>query len=58
VWIGSPLGTGRREVLQRPRHVTIEPSFSPDGQRIVFESRRGEPDGSPGTRLWRIPAPA
>jgi TolB protein len=33
------------------------PSWSPDGTTIAFESRRGDPDGSAGTRLYRIAAP-
>jgi hypothetical protein len=27
------------------------------GATIAFEARRGEPDESPGTRLYRIAAP-
>ncbi len=34
------------------------PSWSPDGTMIAFESRPGDPDGSAGTRLFVIEAPA
>ncbi len=33
------------------------PSWSPDGQRIAFESSPGDPDESDGTSLWVIDAP-
>jgi TolB protein len=33
------------------------PAWSPNGRTIAFESRRGEPDGSPGTTIWVIAAP-
>lgn len=34
------------------------PAWSPDGRTIAFESRRGDPDGSAGTTIWTIAAPA
>ncbi len=34
------------------------PSWSPDGAKIAFESSSGDPDGSAGTTLWVIAAPA
>jgi TolB protein len=33
------------------------PSWSPDRRTIAFESRIGNPDGSPGTQIWAIAAP-
>jgi TolB protein len=34
------------------------PSWSPDGNKIAFESHPGDPDNSPGTTLWIIDVPA
>ena len=34
------------------------PSWSPDGNKIAFESCPGAPDNSPGTTLWIIDVPA
>jgi TolB protein len=34
------------------------PTWSPDGSIIAFESYHGDPDGSPGTQIWAIAAPA
>ncbi len=33
------------------------PSWSPDGNSIVFESYPGDPDDSEGTTLWKIQVP-
>ncbi len=33
------------------------PAWSPDGRWIAFESTPGDPDGSAGSTLWRIPVP-
>ena len=33
------------------------PSWSPDGERIAFESYAGDPDGTRGTTLWWIKTP-
>lgn len=47
-----------------PRRVTFAeaydgaPSWSPDGRTIAFESASGDPDGTAGTTLWVIDAPA
>lgn len=34
------------------------PAWSPDGATIAFEARAGEPDGSRGTRIYTVRAPA
>ena len=34
------------------------PAWSPDGQRIAFETGTGDPDGSAGTHIAVVPAPA
>jgi TolB protein len=50
-------GGERTQVTRARRWYDGAPSWSPDGTTIAFEARRGEPDGSPGTRLYRIAAP-
>jgi TolB protein len=49
----------RRQRLTRTRDIYDgAPGWSPSGRKIAFESRRGDPDGSPGTKIWVIAAPA
>lgn len=52
-------GGGRRNRVTRARRwYDGAPTWSPDGATIAFEARRGDPDGSRGTRLYRIAAPS
>jgi TolB protein len=50
-------GAARQRLTKGKRTYDGAPSWSPDGASIAFESRRGEPDGSPGTRIFLIAAP-
>ena len=51
-------GTGRTQVTHTWGWYDGAPSWSPDGTRIAFEARRGEPDGSGGTKIYLVNAPA
>ena len=51
------VGGARTRVTRAHGWYDGAPSWSHDGTTIAFEARRGEPDGSAGTRLYRIPAP-
>ena len=50
-------GSGARGLTRTRGFYDGAPSWSPDGTRIAFEARAGEPDDSPGTRIWVIRAP-
>jgi TolB protein len=50
-------GKGRARLTDAAGYYDGAPGWSPDGRTIAFESRRGDPDGSAGTKLWTIAAP-
>ena len=56
-YAAAPDGTGLQRLVAIEDRIAIEPSFSPDGRRVVFEVAPYDADGSPGTRLYRIAAP-
>jgi TolB protein len=56
--VRSVSGGATRRLTRARRWYDGAPSWSPDGSAIAFEARIGDPDGSRGTRLYRIDAPA
>jgi TolB protein len=38
IWASKDDGTGPKKVTSRAKHMAYEPSFSPDGRTVVFES--------------------
>ncbi len=53
----SANGGRQTRVTRARRWYDGAPTWSPDGKVIAFEARKGDPDGSKGTRLYRIAAP-
>ncbi len=53
-----PVAGGAPTRLTNARAYDGAPSWSPDGTLVAFESYAGDPDGSAGTGLWLIAAPA
>jgi TolB protein len=51
-------GKGRARLTRARGYYDGAPGWSPDSKTIAFESRKGDPDGSSGTKLWTIAAPA
>jgi TolB protein len=54
----SENGTRRRRVTRQRGWYDGAPAWSPSGSRIAFEARKGDPDGSRGTRIYFVRAPA
>ena len=52
VFLVGPDGSGRERVVQRRRHVTIEPTISPRGDWIVFESSVFDAEGAGS--IWKV----
>ncbi len=49
-----PVSGGAAAAVTSPGWSDGAPSWSPDGGKVAFESRAGDPDGSPGTALYLI----
>lgn len=50
LWAITPAGNGRRQLLDCAPDACSQPVWSPDGQRLVYERRSSQADGSP--HLW------